>query len=125
MDGVPVFSLPLGIGIGIHVNEPSSNIAPQRLSTVSFTGYLLMTFLTAVNDSLFRWLAVPIARAQSVQQFGWSEDTAESIVSSLGLGAFMLPFVVFAPWAGWMADRFSKRSSIIWLKLAEVLAVFR
>jgi MFS family permease len=34
----------------------------------------------------------------------------------------MLPFVVFAPWAGWMADRFSKRSSILWLKVAEVTA---
>ncbi|MFM7924653.1 MAG: MFS transporter, partial [Planctomycetaceae bacterium] len=42
---------------------------------------------------------------------------------SLGLGVFMLPFVVFAPWAGWMADRFSKRSSILWLKVAEVLLV--
>ncbi|MEY3458430.1 MAG: Bifunctional protein aas, partial [Planctomycetota bacterium] len=48
---------------------------------------------------------------------------AESLVTSLGLGAFMLPFVIFAPWAGWMSDRFSKRSSIIWLKLAEILLV--
>ncbi|MEY3174298.1 MAG: Bifunctional protein aas [Planctomycetota bacterium] len=112
-----------GFGTQHQVNEPANNFAPQRLSSMSFVGYLLMTLLTAINDSLFRWLVVPIAREQSIRQFGWSERDAESLVTSLGLGAFMLPFVVFAPWAGWMSDRFSKRSSIIWLKLAEVLLV--
>lgn len=42
------------------------------------------------------------------------------IVLPLGLFVFVLPFVIFAPWAGWVADRFSKRSSIIWLKWSEV-----
>lgn len=123
MQGCHSTASPNSFGTDRHVNVPQQNFAPQRLSTLSFSGYLLMTFLTAVNDSLFRWLAVPLARAQSVRQFGWTEETAESIVSSVGLGAFMLPFVVFAPWAGWMSDRFSKRSSIIWLKLAEILLV--
>lgn len=42
------------------------------------------------------------------------------LVLPLGLFVFVLPFVIFAPWAGWVADRFSKRSSIIWLKWSEV-----
>lgn len=77
-----------------------------------------MTFLTAVNDSMFRWLIVPIGKEQFHTRFG---EDAEAIVLSLGLGCFMLPFVVFAPWAGWAADRFSKRTSIIWLKIVEIL----
>ena len=32
----------------------------QRLTSSSFVGYLLMTFLTAVNDSMFRWLISPV-----------------------------------------------------------------
>lgn len=91
----------------------------QRLTSVSFIAYLAMTFLTAVNDSMFRWLIVPLGKHQ-FHEWGWPQKTADSVVLSLGLGCFMLPFVVFAPWAGWAADRFSKRSSIIWLKVAEV-----
>jgi len=82
-----------------------------------------MTFLTAVNDSMFRWLVVPVGREEFQRLYGWTAKDSEAFVLSLGLGVFMLPFVVFAPWAGWMADRFSKRSSILWLKAAEVLLV--
>ena len=88
---------------------------------MSFIAYLAMTFLTAVNDSMFRWLIVPIGKQQFHELWGWSQKSADSVVLSLGLGCFMLPFVIFAPWAGWAADRFSKRSSIIWLKIAEIV----
>ena len=94
--------------------------AQQRLTSVSFIAYLAMTFLTAVNDSMFRWLIVPIGKQQFQQNLGWGKEDAEAIVLSMGLGCFMLPFVLFAPWAGWAADRFSKRSSIIWLKIIEI-----
>lgn len=80
-----------------------------------------MTFLTAVNDSMFRWLIVPIGKRQFHEHLGWDKVNAEAVVLSLGLGCFMLPFVIFAPWAGWAADRFSKRSSIIWLKVIEII----
>ena len=107
------------------ISSVAANTAPavsqQRLMSSSFVGYLLMTFLTAVNDSMFRWMIVPIGISRFREDFGWTEKDAEAVVLPLGLGCFMLPFVVFAPWAGWAADRFSKRSSIIWLKVAEIL----
>lgn len=87
----------------------------------SFVGYLLMTFLTAVNDSMFRWLIVPIAKQLFHRERGYSLEDAESLVLPLGLCLFMLPFALFAPWTGWLADRFSKRSSIIALKVIEVV----
>jgi acyl-[acyl-carrier-protein]-phospholipid O-acyltransferase/long-chain-fatty-acid--[acyl-carrier-protein] ligase len=87
----------------------------------SFVGYLLMTFLTAVNDSMFRWLIVPIAKQLYHTRRGYTLEDAESLVLPLGLCLFMLPFAVFAPWTGWLADRFSKRSSIIALKVVEVV----
>ena len=109
------------------ISSVAANTAPavsqQRLMSSSFVGYLLMTFLTAVNDSMFRWMICPIARHLFRNQIwniaGHSIAPAE-LVLPLGLFVFVLPFVVFAPWAGWVSDRFSKRVSIIWLKWAEV-----
>ena len=69
-----------------------------RLFSASFAGYLLMTFLTAVNDSMFRWLVVPVGREEFRRLYGWGAEDSEAFVLSLGLGVFMLPFVVFAPW---------------------------
>ncbi len=91
--------------------------------SASFIGYLAVTLMTAVNDSMFRWMIVPVGQVIFQEQYGWSRERADTIVLSLGLGIFMLPFVVFAPWAGWASDRFSKRTSIIQTKIAEILLV--
>jgi MFS family permease len=47
----------------------------------------------------------------------------ESLILSIGLGSLILPFVIFAPWSSWLGDRFSKRTTTIWLKAAEVVLV--
>ncbi|MCA9047785.1 MAG: hypothetical protein KDA89_03605, partial [Planctomycetaceae bacterium] len=76
----------------------------------SFVGYLLMSFLTAANDSLFRWLIVPIAKYRQSTISGLTTEQAEAqeaTVLAVGLGAFILPFVIFGPLSGWLADRFS------------------
>ncbi len=100
------------------------NSAHGSLTSKSFIGYLVMGFLTAVNDNMFRWLIVPIAKYQygSIPGLSDAEKQAnESLVLAVGLGSFILPSIVFAPWSGWVADRFSKRSSTIWLKIAELV----
>ena len=103
--------------------NPSSSVQ-RSLTSSSFIGYLVMSFLTALNDNMFRWLIVPIAKYQFTRAADLTaaqREANEATVLSLGLGAFILPFIVFAPWSGWVADRFSKRSSTIWLKVAEAL----
>ena len=103
----------------------NDGIQKASLKSLSFVGYLLMSFLTAVNDNMYRWLIIPIAKAQvragaeSAEQI----ESQESLILSLGLGSLVLPFVIFAPWSGWLADRFSKRTTTIWLKVAEVILV--
>lgn len=106
--------------------EPSSETPAVTvgLRSPSFVGYLVMGFLTAVNDSMFRWLIVPIAKYRIGSIPGISDadrQANESLVLAVGLGSFILPTILFAPWSGWIADRFSKRSAIVWLKLAEVV----
>ena len=104
--------------------ENSNNSSARSLRSPSFVGYLVMSFLTAVNDNMFRWLIVPIAKYQFTKGADLTaaeREANEATVLSLGLGCFILPFIVFAPWSGWLADRFSKRSSTIRLKVAEAL----
>ena len=104
----------------LPASEPRSS-----LKSASFIGYLLMSFLTAVTDNMYRWLIIPIAKDQlkgtglSPEQF----KAEESLILSLGLGSLILPFVIFAPWSSWLGDRFSKRTTTIWLKAAEVVLV--
>ena len=106
-------------------DEPSDTLPAERsLTSRSFIGYLVMGFLTAVNDNMFRWLIVPIAKHQFGSAAGLTEaqrQANESFVLALGLGSFILPSIIFAPWSGWVADRFSKRTSTVWLKVAEAV----
>ena len=100
------------------------NSSQQSLRSASFIGYLVMGFLTAVNDSMFRWLIVPIAKYQfgSLPNLTPAQKEAnESMVLAIGLGSFIFPSIIFAPWSGWVADRFSKRSSTVCLKVAEAV----
>ncbi len=39
----------------------------------------------------------------------------------IGSSFFILPYILFASMAGWLADRFSKRKVIVWCKVAEIL----
>ena len=84
------------------------------LRSRSFNGLLITQFLGAVNDNMFRWLVVPIAK----QIVG--EDNA-ALALSAGLACFVLPYLVLAAPAGYLADRYSKRTVIIGCKVAEVL----
>ena len=103
--------------------EDTTNPSP-RLMSRSFLGYLAMGFLTALNDNMFRWLIVPIAKFQIASDSQLSPDQVEAnetMILSVGLASFVLPSILFAPWSGWIADRFSKRSSTIGLKIAEAV----
>ncbi len=97
----------------------------SSLTSVSFLGFLLMSFLTAVTDNMYRWLIIPIAKAQLRSQNLTEQqiESGDSFILSMGLVCLVLPFVVFAPWSSWLGDRFSKRTTTIWLKAAEVILV--
>lgn len=86
-------------------------IHDDKLWSASFTGLLLTQFLGAMNDNLFRWLAVNIAQTQ----------IDPSLTLSLGLACFTLPYLLLATHAGFLADRFSKRQVIVACKVAEIV----
>lgn len=84
-----------------------------RLATPSFIGLLVTQFLGALNDNMFRWLIVPIAKYRV-------GDEMQAWAMSAGLACFVLPYIVLAAPAGYLADRFSKRQVMMWLKATEV-----
>lgn len=80
----------------------------------SFIGLLVTQFLGALNDNMLRWLVVPIGK-----DMVGPEHAATAL--SFGLACFVLPYVLLAAPAGYLADRFNKRRVIVACKVAEVV----
>ena len=98
---------------------PLAMVAPQAdirggLATPSFLGLLATQFLVALNDNMFRWLIVPIGKTLL------GAEHADRALS-MGLVCLVLPYIFLAAPAGYLADRFSKRTVIVGCKVAEVV----
>lgn len=83
------------------------------LTSASFIGLLVTQFLGAVNDNAFRWLVIGIGKEYVPNQV--------NTILGVGTACFILPYLLFASHAGYLADRFSKRSVIVNCKVAEIL----
>lgn len=84
----------------------------KRISSFS---YLITTqFLVTLNDSIFRL----VVTYSLIDLLGVSE-TNEIVALSAAL--FVLPFLLFSMPSGQLADRFSKKSVIIWTLWAEIV----
>ncbi len=76
-------------------------------------GPLLITqTLGAINDNLFKNALVVLALYRAA-------TGGPALVAAAG-GVFILPYVLLSATAGQIADRFDKRRTIVWVKLAEV-----
>lgn len=79
----------------------------------SFIGLLLTQLLTATNDNVFRWLVIGIGK-------DYYPDNVSAVLTA-GSACFLLPYLLLAAPAGYLADRFSKRQVIVSCKVAEVV----
>ncbi|EAQ80069.1 MFS transporter [Blastopirellula marina] len=93
-------------------SEAESDAQRDDLWSASFLGLVVTQMLGAVNDNIFRWFVIGIGK----------EQAATNIASVLmaGTACFVLPYILFAAHAGYLADRYSKRTVIVWCKWAEV-----
>jgi acyl-[acyl-carrier-protein]-phospholipid O-acyltransferase/long-chain-fatty-acid--[acyl-carrier-protein] ligase len=82
------------------------------LRSRGFLCLLATHFLVLVNDNMFRWLVVGLGKEIVGPE-------AEGFVVSAGFGCLILPYILFAAPAGYLADRFSKRSVLVGCKVAE------
>ncbi len=80
-----------------------------------FWNLMFTQFQGAFSDNALKWLVVFPVLASVVL----SEADKEGFASHASQ-LFAIPFLLFATIGGWMADRFSKRSVMIWVKLGEI-----
>ena len=89
--------------------EPSSH----GIWSPSFQGLLWTQWLTSINDNVFRWFVIGVGKNQCAP-----EDQGTLLI--IGSSFFIIPYILFASVAGWLADRFRKRTVIIGCKIAEI-----
>jgi MFS family permease len=82
----------------------------------SFWGLNLTQFFGAFNDNLFKQLVMLDCLDQASRVGG--KD-----LQGLGIILFAVPFIAISGYAGYLSDRFSKRTIIVLCKLAEVVIV--
>ncbi|HEY2783453.1 MAG TPA: MFS transporter [Fimbriiglobus sp.] len=86
--------------------------APPGIRSRTFVGLLAAQFLAAFNDQAIHAAAMFYA----INSQSMTERDAISLMPIL----FYAPWAIFCTVAGWLADRYSKRTSLVAWKVAEV-----
>ncbi|HMO87501.1 MAG TPA: MFS transporter, partial [Lacipirellulaceae bacterium] len=89
---------------------------PTLYRDSAFWGMTVTQFLGAFNDNLFKQLVLLLSIA------GVDEAHRSEAADNQGLAMFLFaaPFLAFTGYAGFLADRFSKRTIVVSCKVAEV-----
>ncbi len=92
---------------------------PPLLQDSSFWGMSVTQFLGAFNDNLFRQLILLLATPTAIEvaQGGQEDRQSEAQI------VFAFAFLIFSGFAGWLADKISKRTLIISAKVAEIVVM--
>ncbi|ADG66053.1 major facilitator superfamily MFS_1 [Planctopirus limnophila DSM 3776] len=85
----------------------------------AFWGLNATQFLGAFNDNLFKELVLLICVA-APPIFGPNTPDNKGLNQGLATVAFSVPFIFLSGFAGFLSDRFSKRTIAFWCKIAEI-----
>lgn len=88
----------------------------KRLVPSSFSCLNIAQFLGAFNDQFYKGLAIYLL-------LDLTDPNKKSAILALAGALFVIPFLIFLPTAGKLADRFSKSQIIFWAKSAEILVM--
>ncbi|MGB5286437.1 MAG: hypothetical protein WBN29_18160, partial [Polyangiales bacterium] len=89
------------------------------LSTRRFSAFFATQFLGTFNDNLFRTALIVAVVYRSVTL----AEMSTQVTIALSAVLFIVPYFLFSPLAGQLADRTSKTSFIRWIKVVELLVV--
>jgi acyl-[acyl-carrier-protein]-phospholipid O-acyltransferase/long-chain-fatty-acid--[acyl-carrier-protein] ligase len=89
------------------------------LKSRSYIGLVVAQFLAGFNDQAIHFFAIFYAADMLIGYVGLRRLDFKGIVSIV-TACFILPFFVFSPLAGVLADKFSKRNTIVFWKRAEI-----
>ena len=88
--------------------EPTLPPPPKGFWNLMFT-----QFQGAFSDNALKWLVIFMVFDS------YNKDAQASKVALAGV-VFAVPFLLFSMWAGWLSDRWSKRTVMMGVKLAEI-----
>ncbi len=92
----------------------------ETLNSRTFIGLLLAQFTATFNDQAIHMVAV-FYSVDMLVRFVHLPSIDEKKTIALVTACFITPFLLFSSYAGPLGDRFSKRSVIVFWKVAEVL----
>lgn len=98
-------------------NGPNSE-ASRPPSTRGFWALIVTQFQGAFSDNALKWLVISL-----IAGMDFSNEMRDQLVGVVG-ALFALPFIVFSMTGGFFADRFSKRTVTIGVKLFEIIVMF-
>lgn len=99
-------------------DKTDAECSPKRsgLTGPSFQGLLWTNWLTAINDNAFRWFVIGAGKT-------FYDQGGDGIVLTLATVSFVIPYIILASPAGWLADRFAKRDVIVGCKILEIIVM--
>jgi acyl-[acyl-carrier-protein]-phospholipid O-acyltransferase / long-chain-fatty-acid--[acyl-carrier-protein] ligase len=83
------------------MNEETSSFEPTRRQWAGYWSMIVQQTQNAFNDKMAQFILIPLGGAIGI-----------AVESKAGM-MIALPFVLFAPVAGWLSDRYSKRNVMI------------
>jgi acyl-[acyl-carrier-protein]-phospholipid O-acyltransferase/long-chain-fatty-acid--[acyl-carrier-protein] ligase len=90
------------------INEKEQMDEPGKREWGSFWALVGMQCTNAFNDNFAKFILIPLGVA--LAQMGLAPKGMEYVLGLL----MVLPFILFAPTAGWLGDRFAKSAVIRW-----------
>src|SRR5438445_11348817 len=89
------------------------------LKSRSYVGLILAQFLAAFNDQAIHFVAIFYAGDMLVHFVG-VPHIDDKLVIAIVTACFISPFLFFSTLAGMLADKYSKRRTLVFWKVAEV-----
>lgn len=83
------------------MTDDSPGFGPSRRQWVGYWSMIVQQTQNAFNDKMAQFILIPLGGA-----VGFAVESAAGVMIAL-------PFVLFAPLAGWLSDRFSKRDVML------------
>jgi acyl-[acyl-carrier-protein]-phospholipid O-acyltransferase/long-chain-fatty-acid--[acyl-carrier-protein] ligase len=93
------------------MSDESPVFEPTRRQWVGFWSMIVQQTQNAFNDKMAQFILIPLGGA-----VGFSVETAAGLMIAL-------PYVLFAPVAGWLSDRFSKRDVMFGSAVLQLLVL--
>jgi acyl-[acyl-carrier-protein]-phospholipid O-acyltransferase/long-chain-fatty-acid--[acyl-carrier-protein] ligase len=106
----------------MEADQPPSAPGPPRPEEApaglrGFWSLFVTQFQGAFSDNILKWLVISL-----ITGMGFSNDKRDQLVGVVG-ALFALPFILFSMAGGYFADRFSKRSVTIGIKVFEIFVM--